>query len=278
VIDTGLSQASTVQSPSGMGNITRLVNVESGNTNAVAAINSLIGNPSGFYVNLHSSTNPGGIIRSQLLPVADVVSQFAGGGEWISSITVRNSSASASVEGMVNLFQTSGAPMPETISDPNISFRIPPGGTATFSSHNKGALMSGFARIFSNGAVTVDTLYRFPGLTTTGPAITVTSRAVSIPVSVAPGRDTGIALLASAAGNVTLELRNASGAVIAGGSGSLAVSTNQQIVGFVRDLLPTVTLAEFDGTLTITAGSGTVSALALQFDGTLAPVTVTALP
>ena len=285
VIDTGLSQSSPVLSATGMGNITRTVNVstvdfpESSNANAVAAIIALINNPANLYVNLHSSTNLGGIIRSQLLPMTNPVSQFAGGGEWISSITVRNSSAAASVQGMINLFQTSGAPMPEAISDPNISFQIPPDGSVTFNSHNKGTLMSGFAKVFSNGAVTVDVLFRYPGLTTTGPATTVTSRSVSLPVSVVSGtRDTGIALLASAAGNVNLELRNASGVMIGGGSGSLPVTADQQIVGFVRDLLPTVTSTGFDGTLTITASSGTISVLGLQFNGTLAPVTVTPLP
>jgi hypothetical protein len=39
-----------------------------------------------------------------------------------------------------------------------------------------------------------------------------------------------------------------------------------------------VTATSYSGTLTITTSAGTISVLAVQFDGSITPVTVTALP
>ena len=76
-----------------------------------------------------------------------------------------------------------------------------------------------------------------------------------------------------------MSLRDLNGNVISGGSPlPLPVTAGQQIAAFVKELLPFVTATQYTGTLTITISTGTISILALQFDGTLAPVTVTALP
>ena len=56
------------------------------------------------------------------------------------------------------------------------------------------------------------------------------------------------------------------------------VTAGQYIALFVSEWLPTVSAPQYAGTLTITTSAGTVSVLALQFNGTLSPVTVTALP
>jgi hypothetical protein len=282
VINTGLSAAAPFDSPTGSGNITRVVDVPSTSTTGIAALNTLISSPDNAYVNLHTTQFSGGVVRSQMFPVMNAVPQAAGGAEWISSITIRNPSTTASVQGILNLFLSSGSPMPEAISDPNQSFLIPPSGSVTFNTHNKGPMTVGFARIFSNGNVTVTARYFYPTFTSAmTAATTVTSRSVSIPVSVgttSAASNTGIALLANTAGTLTLVLTDSSGGAIAGGSRSINVTAGQQIVGFVKDLLPGVTATSFTGTLTISIGSGTISGLAMQFDGNLAPVTITALP
>jgi hypothetical protein len=212
------------------------------------------------------------------------VSQVVGGGEWITSITVRNSSSTASAQGMLNSYQPNGSAISSTISDPNISFAIPPSGSATFNLHNKGTLTSGFAKVFSNGAVTLDVTYAHPGFTDSAHITPVTARSVSIPVRVGSTatQNTGIAILAGAAGNILLTLRDANGVAIPNGSRSIAVAANQQVVGYVRDLLPTVTQPQFTGTLTAemqaTGATGQLSAIALQFNGALSSVTLTPLP
>jgi len=117
----------------------------------------------------------------------------------------------------------------------------------------------------------------------TNTATTVTSRSVSLPVSVGPAvtTNTGVAIVANFAdstGTLTFTLRDAAGAAIAGGSRTVNVVAGQKVASFVTELLPTVTASQYTGTLTITASTGTISVLALQFDGSISPVTVTALP
>ena len=65
-INTGLSATNTVPSPTGAGNIYRIVTVST--EAGIRTLNSLVANPEAHYVNLHSTVNPGGVIRSQLMP------------------------------------------------------------------------------------------------------------------------------------------------------------------------------------------------------------------
>jgi hypothetical protein len=283
VINTGLSATNTVDSPTGIGTITRTATISATDGTGITAIGNIINNPAGMYVNLHTAASPGGVIRSQLLRTINHVAQIVGGGEWMTSIRVLNSSTT-SVLGILNSYQTNGSPLPADVSDPNISFAIPPLGSATFTLHNKGTLTGGFAKVFTNGNVILDAGYSHPGYPNSVHVVSVTSRSVSIPVRVGstPTQNTGIAVLAGSAGNVVLTLRDDVGVAIAGGSRSIAVAPNQQVVGFVRDLLPTVTQTRFSGTLTVEmqaiGGSGQLGALAIQFNGTLATVTTTAVP
>jgi hypothetical protein len=258
-----------------------VVNVDAANAAAIAALGALITAPDTAYVNLHSTQFTGGVVRSQMFPVVNAVGQVAGGGEWLSTITIRNPSAMAAVQGIVDLFQTSGSPLPESVADPHMSFLIPPSGSITFSTHNRGTLLAGYARIFSNGDVNIESRYLHPVLAP-GPrtATTVTARGASVPVSVGgtARQNTGVAILANAAGSLTLSLRDAGGNAIPGGSRTIEATAGQHIAAFVTELLPSVTIPQFSGTLTITANAGSISVLALQFNGTLFPVNVTPVP
>src|SRR5690349_8686502 len=62
-IDTGLSATSTVDAQ-GTGNIFRQVVVTSGD--ALTALGGVLASPKDWYVNLHTSVNTGGLMRSQL--------------------------------------------------------------------------------------------------------------------------------------------------------------------------------------------------------------------
>jgi len=284
VIDTGLTGTSSVDSTTGTVNITRVVNITSTDTAQLTMLGTLINNPDQAYVNIHTSVNGGGLARAQLLPVVNYVPQVAGGGEWISSITLTNPSTTASVHGIVDTFQTNGSAMSAAFVDPNISFMIPPGGSTTVNLHNKGDLTSGTMRIYSSGNVNVTGTYNyylaFPQAATVTP---VTARMVRIPVNVNPGSlTTGIAVLNVTAGTVIMTLRDSLGAAIPGGSVSFDVTAGQQLLGFVRDFMPGVTQTQYSGTVTIenrpATGNGVLSALAIQFNGTLASVIVTPLP
>src|SRR5262249_30574875 len=156
------------------------------------------------------------------------------------------------VQGTVNFFQSNGSPMSDTISDPNVGFLIPPSGTVTVTTSDAGTLTGGFARVFSNGNVNVATRFNHPSfIAATSSATTVTARSVSLPVAVggSANQNTGIALLAGSAGTLTISLRDGNGTAIAGGSRTMDVTAGQQVVSFVRELLPGVTQTQFTGTL-----------------------------
>jgi hypothetical protein len=279
-INTLITGGNSVVSTSGSGNITRVVEVPSTNVNGIATLNALITAPETAYINLHSTTFGGGVVRSQMRGVVNTVADAVGGGEWLTSITIRNPS-DAAVQGIVNFFKSDGSLMPAAIVDPNISFLIPASGSITISTHNKGDLAVGFAKIFSNGEVTAESSYissSFPPNTQTGK--TVTARSVSVPISVGvtPPTDTGVAIVAGSSGTLTFVVRNQIGIPLPGTSRIIDVTAGQHISAFVRQLVPAIATWQVTGTLTITASSGTISALALQFDGTVTPVTVTPLP
>lgn len=64
VINTGISAASSIALPTGKGAVS--INVPVTTTAAIGALTRMLANPANFYVNLHTSVNTGGAIRSQL--------------------------------------------------------------------------------------------------------------------------------------------------------------------------------------------------------------------
>lgn len=67
VINTGIGGANgNVMSETGRGTIDRPAQVRPADTAPLQALRDLLANPAGFYVNLHTTVNPGGVIRGQL--------------------------------------------------------------------------------------------------------------------------------------------------------------------------------------------------------------------
>jgi uncharacterized protein (TIGR03437 family) len=64
-VDSGISGANPVPTATGFGNIHISRIFSAGN--ALATINSLVRNPENHYLNLHTRTHPGGVVRSQLV-------------------------------------------------------------------------------------------------------------------------------------------------------------------------------------------------------------------
>ncbi len=65
VLDTRITGANPVVDASGRGEILRPVTVPPGSP-GVAVLNELLANPTNFYLNLHTTVNPGGAVRGQL--------------------------------------------------------------------------------------------------------------------------------------------------------------------------------------------------------------------
>lgn len=66
-INTGIGGAGgNVEDPTGRGTIDRQAQVRPGDTNGLSTLQGMLDNPAGYYVNLHTTANPGGVIRAQL--------------------------------------------------------------------------------------------------------------------------------------------------------------------------------------------------------------------
>jgi uncharacterized protein (TIGR03437 family) len=65
-IDSGISGTNTITDDDGVGNLSFRINVGASNANGVATLRNAVVNPHQHYLNLHTSVNPGGAIRSQL--------------------------------------------------------------------------------------------------------------------------------------------------------------------------------------------------------------------
>jgi uncharacterized protein (TIGR03437 family) len=72
LIDTGITAANNFVDETGSTGITRSAAVMAGSAN-VEVLEQIIANPGGFYLNLHTTANPGGAIRGQLMPAKRIV-------------------------------------------------------------------------------------------------------------------------------------------------------------------------------------------------------------
>lgn len=68
VIDSRFGTAIPVEA-GGTARIIRQFIVEPDNANGITTIGDILANPEGFYVNVHSSAHPGGVVRGQMHPV-----------------------------------------------------------------------------------------------------------------------------------------------------------------------------------------------------------------
>lgn len=96
-----------VVSDSGNGNIFRLVNVTS--ASAIAKLNSLVQNPNGFYLNVHTTVNGGGAMREQLAPA--LAKPNVGG-----VTAVASTLTTVAPGGIMSIFGTNLAPLTSDLS------------------------------------------------------------------------------------------------------------------------------------------------------------------
>lgn len=74
VLDSGLTSAQQIDTAeNGSGALQRVMTYQPDNTNAAAALADIFDNPGGFYMNIHTTTNPGGFIRGQMIPAERIV-------------------------------------------------------------------------------------------------------------------------------------------------------------------------------------------------------------
>jgi uncharacterized protein (TIGR03437 family) len=73
VINTGLSGSTTQVLKAGGDVVHRNAHVDGTNAAALSALRGMFANPSGYYANIHTKANPGGVMRGQLQPAVATV-------------------------------------------------------------------------------------------------------------------------------------------------------------------------------------------------------------
>ena len=246
VVNSGVT---SVVSDTGTGNVFRKVDVLQTDSGGLQALAGIVDAATGYYVNLHTTLNPAGMMRGQLLQSSSFIPQTTGGGGWITSVTISNPSSTRSVEGIVKFFEIAGTPFPENLIDPTIPVWIPPSGSVTLNTHNQGTLTNGFARIDSDGEVTTQVSYLNPNFTSSGVNVPTTTRSATAEISIGNGQRTAVAVLGVEGGHVVFTVRDRLGAIV--GSAAVDLGHLEHYAGFIDELIPGLSGSTFEGTLGI---------------------------
>jgi uncharacterized protein (TIGR03437 family) len=99
-IDSGVTRANSVRTETGFGNVFRMVTVA--DATGVATLNSLVATPENHYINLHTTTNPGGAVRSQLAPANSARPAIAA----VISANLDRASTTVAPGGLISIFGT----------------------------------------------------------------------------------------------------------------------------------------------------------------------------
>jgi hypothetical protein len=245
------SLLSSVTSDSGAGVIFKR-NTLTGEDPGLAALDRLSKNPENFYVNLHTTVNPGGVIRGQLASNLIFFPQVQGGAGVSAAINITNPSATDSASGTVFFSTASGVPFP-LVTNPVVPFVIPPGGTITLAVNSQGAASSAAVRIVSSDILTAtESLVASGASPITGVQPTPTSFGfVAFVVrDIARGSEANVTVVNVSDRPVTvvLTLWDANGQRLKFLQVAVILNPGAQLAGSLGDLFPGIP-ATFQGTL-----------------------------
>lgn len=208
------------------------------------------------------------------------VPQFGNGPGINSHMTISNASSTERAEGVVELSDDDGGPLPISFiglgTRSRLGFTIEPGGKVDFVSDGQGPLAVGSARVFSGTPVGAVVRFNIAGRGIAGVGLRSPARGFIIPVRRVGGINTGVAI--QNAGGTSLSvlfiLKDKAGVEIARVGGSLA--GNGHGAAFVNELFSAVNTDNFEGTLTVVASAGAIVGEALELGSS--PGEFTALP
>ena len=187
------------------------------------------------------------------------------GGETGSVITLVNPALNVMARGALSFLDSAGQARAVSVNglpaSAVISFEVPPLGSVVFAASTSGPLSVGSARVRAKegaiGAVmrtgTAPVLYQSPSVVAT--ALVSEARR-----SRTGGIDTQLALSATESPvTLTLVLRDARGAEVAGGRAEIQLPPNGSALHTIAGLFPKADTGDFQGTLVITASGGPVA-------------------
>lgn len=167
VLSSGIGAgANSISDDDGVGVIFRRGIFGSDTPAALTELDGLGKSPDRFYANLHTTVNPGGVIRSQLTTNTYQFPQAGGGGGVSTSLVIGNPSTTASASGTALFFGADGKPQDSIVSKAIVPFVIPPSGTVTLSTNSLGSSRAGYARVLSPDTLTTGSAVNLPGFAT----------------------------------------------------------------------------------------------------------------
>ncbi len=207
------------------------------------------------------------------------LARVTGGGTATSSLVLVNPSPASRAIGTLRLFDDTGAPWAVIGDRPTTtataSFDIGPAGSAVFTISPAGPAQGSARADVTQGKVAA--LVRV----TSGAQVSHRGSSEVVDGFISPARrdrsaNITTSLAVSSSGSpVTLrfQLRTAAGAVVPGGDAELRLPANGQITRTIEQLFPSAATDSFDGTVTVKAEGGHVSASVVQMGpGATAPM------
>ncbi|MFB3903589.1 MAG: hypothetical protein ACE15E_09060 [Acidobacteriota bacterium] len=211
-----------------------------------------------------------------------VFAQIGGGGGLVSEIVLVNPFQENPVEGRIDFYADSGAPLllpiAEAGSEEPISgftYNLPPSGSVTLSTRPEGETQVGCAVATSTGPLTGVVRFRIPGIGVAGVGPSEVSPAFVVPVRQQGDIGTGVAVHNPGPEpvNLQLTLRDTGGRLVAESTVE-AFPGRGHLAQYVSEMCPEA--RDFEGTLTVEASGGNVSGTAIELGSQ--PGQLTTLP
>ncbi|MCH7824018.1 MAG: calcium-binding protein [Acidobacteria bacterium] len=211
---------------------------------------------------------------------------FASGQDRASSLILINPSTQEPATGSVEFFDDGGSSWAVSVNglepQSSASFELPPMASTAFTASSEGGVAVGSARVTTSEG-NVDGVLRltFAGgsVAHTGSAEALEGFIVPVTRSVASATNTQVAVHSTeSAVTLNLVLRDAGGEQVAGGSTSVEIPANGQIVQTIDGIFPQADTTDFRGTLTATAEGGRVTATVVRLGGEPAAMFLPVVP
>jgi hypothetical protein len=217
----------------------------------VSALADLLRAPAAWQLALQAG---GKEVRAPLVSALEHAALVTAGRGQSSTITLVNRSDSEPASGVLQLSASDGGAMSGALpAGASTPFSIPPSGTATLRTSDRGDPVSGYARIWANVRVTAEVA---PGGEAKAQAApTHAGKLVALPVTIdrARGQDVRIAVLTmeDSGTHLVLSATDERGMPVPDGTRHLPLGKGQHLTGLLSELIPALGSAPFRGTVAI---------------------------
>ncbi len=238
-----------------------------------------------LYVNVHNPAEPGGLIRGQIPPPPGALyfPQFGNGGGFSSAITLTNTSTTTEVAGVLYFQDVDGGPLTvglaggglvgtqrggtrfQVINVSEVDFEIPPLGSVSITTDGQGDIALGSAKAVANGPIGGIIRFSIPSIGIAGFGSAPPLDRALVPVRAAGSLRTAIAVRNNESHPITVNF------ALQGVEGDpedlvaeRTIPANGRVALFMDELFENLAPGDFQGTLLVSTGEGSFSAISLE--------------